>query len=1110
MPLIDQKQREQAIDYQRSFIVQAPAGSGKTGLLVRRLLSLLEVVEKPEQILAITFTRKATAEMRERVMSVLNKAQNGSAFEAHEQDLKPLALAVLTRDQAKQWQLLTQPARLKIQTIDALCAELVRKMPWSSRFGSVPIIESDVDNLYLLAAQNLIQKIETSQYQSALSTLLHHCNGNLQTLQSTLASALYQREEWLRLIFHDKAFDSRQTLSGHWQAILNDHMDVLETFFGQQLLKDLLGLARYAAENKDEKTPLSEEEHTALYSDNPRANIEVRSIQWQAISAILTTKDGLRKSISKTIGFPKNDAAKNQLKEILTSLADEPQAYPLLAQLKTFPVPNLSDAEWARLSAIKVVLPALAQELYVLMSERNCSDYDELSQRAIQALGETDAPTDLALIQDYTLSHILMDEFQDTSPTQLELLKRLTAGWQADDGRTLFLVGDPMQSIYAFRKADVRVFLKVRDQGINDIHPTPLELSVNFRSSPNIIDWVNQTMPHVFPMTDKPALGKVKYSPSTAHHHFGGAVQMHLCIAETPQCETREIIRLTQSIRAHYPDDNIAVLARKRTPLARIAHALREATLAFESVELETLAEQTVVQDLISLSGIFLQPLDTLAWLSVLRAPWCGMHLKDLTALRTSALPVMHQIAAVDGIDNLSTSGAQKLRQLSSALRPLFAEGERLSLTERVRRAWLSLRAPACYSEHALTHSEPFFEQLEALESGTRPLSRAYLTEACAKHKTSSPVAAIKLMTFHKAKGLEFDHVILAGLASKAGGDNRQQPLLSSALIDQRRLIAPSARADDPQPSKASFIKRYNQAIEAEEDARLLYVAVTRAKKKLYLFATLKRNKKGTSNPQSGSLLKLLWPECQTDFEHSEFLVEEPAVDNAITTEKIARPSIALMSLAAPLAPLQLPDAIHYTPTTLLAPKAALEFDWAKEDARIIGIAVHQILQFTDAARLQSWQHNIDVANIRSSLLKSGLITERLDHAMERVSHMLQTMAQDKRAQWLFDSTHTQAQSEWALSCQQQDKIENYIIDRSFIDENGIRWIIDFKTSAHEGSDVAGFLNEQENRYAPQLDQYATLVQALEPEREIRLGLYFPALGAWRERGVTALGTDPS
>jgi ATP-dependent helicase/nuclease subunit A len=109
--------------------------------------------------------------------------------------------------------------------------------------------------------------------------------------------------------------------------------------------------------------------------------------------------------------------------------------------------------------------------LWLAFQEGGEVDFIEIAARASLALGDDEAPTDLAQALDYRISHLLVDEFQDTSPVQVELLEQLTRGWLPDDGRTLFVVGDPMQSIYRFRKADVGLFLRVRQRGIGGIDP---------------------------------------------------------------------------------------------------------------------------------------------------------------------------------------------------------------------------------------------------------------------------------------------------------------------------------------------------------------------------------------------------------------------------------------------------------------------------------------------------------------------------------------------------------------------------------------------------------------------------------------------------------------
>src|SRR5690606_6361909 len=173
-----------------------------------------------------------------------------------------------------------------------------------------------------------------------------------------------------------------------------------------------------------------------------------------------------------------------------------------------------TDDQQAVLRLLIEVLWLAAAQLNVRFTEAAEVDFAEISQRALQALGHADEPTDLLLALDTVIRHILVDEFQDTSQSQIDLLERLTSGWQPDDGRTLFLVGDPMQSIYRFRKADVGCFLSVKEHGLGDVALTALELKDNFRSQANLVEWVNATCGPVFPTQNHRGLGAITYTPS--------------------------------------------------------------------------------------------------------------------------------------------------------------------------------------------------------------------------------------------------------------------------------------------------------------------------------------------------------------------------------------------------------------------------------------------------------------------------------------------------------------------------------------------------------------------------------------------------------------------
>src|SRR5207249_4707245 len=158
----------------------------------------------------------------------------------------------------------------------------------------------------------------------------------------------------------------------------------------------------------------------------------------------------------------------------LSAVTDLPDA---LAAIRELPPPCYTDAQWQALRALIESLHLAVAQLVLVFTEDGREDFTEAARRALEALGAEEAPSDLAL--DYRIRHILIDEFQDTSRSQFELLKRLTAGWEPGDGRTLFAVGDPMQSIYRFREADVGLFLQARAEGIGALRPASLKLSVN-------------------------------------------------------------------------------------------------------------------------------------------------------------------------------------------------------------------------------------------------------------------------------------------------------------------------------------------------------------------------------------------------------------------------------------------------------------------------------------------------------------------------------------------------------------------------------------------------------------------------------------------------------
>src|SRR6185312_15487675 len=206
----DAATRAEALNIRRSFIVQAPAGSGKTGLLIQRLLKLLgdDSVTQPEQVLAITFTNAATAEMRDRVLKELEKVQEpASQNEAasltedskdFESQTLHLAHQVLARDHALGWQLLKHPHRLNIRTIDSVCTEIARSLPVLSGSGGRLRPTEDAGPLHHEAARRTLLLLGHADktLDGALRDLLLHRDGNLDDCTSLLAEMLALRDQW--------------------------------------------------------------------------------------------------------------------------------------------------------------------------------------------------------------------------------------------------------------------------------------------------------------------------------------------------------------------------------------------------------------------------------------------------------------------------------------------------------------------------------------------------------------------------------------------------------------------------------------------------------------------------------------------------------------------------------------------------------------------------------------------------------------------------------------------------------------------------------------------------------------------------------------------------
>jgi ATP-dependent exoDNAse (exonuclease V) beta subunit len=292
--------------------------------------------------------------------------------------------------------------------------------------------------------------------------------------------------------------------------------------------------------------------------------------QWLGIAEMLVTKQGnLRKRVNRNQGFPPGDSGqKDALNDLLVALDRSEQCCRLIHETRILPPVRYNDEQWSVLLALFRLLPLAVMELKRLFSERSVTDHIEVALNASNALGSADDPGDVALLLDYQIRHLLVDEMQDTSSAQYRMIEALTGGWDSSDGRTLYCVGDPMQSIYRFRNAEVGQFLLAKDSGIGNLSLTTLTLRQNFRSGEMLVDWFNDVFSRVLPRQDDAQRSAVSYSAAVAVHKLEGLGQcvIHPAFGADTNVDAEIGLKVITETLAANRDDDMAVLVRSRTP----------------------------------------------------------------------------------------------------------------------------------------------------------------------------------------------------------------------------------------------------------------------------------------------------------------------------------------------------------------------------------------------------------------------------------------------------------------------------------------------------------------------------------------------------------------
>jgi ATP-dependent exoDNAse (exonuclease V) beta subunit len=1076
----DQAQRERSLDPRRSILVRAPAGSGKTTLLAQRFLTLLAEVDEPGQVVAITFTNAAAAEMRNRILDELRNEEPG-----------PIAVSVLERSQALGWDLLNLPAQLRISTIDSFCRDLAMQQPVLTGLGGNLDISEQPSELYRRAARRTLEQIGQSNValSAAIETLLDWRDNHWREIEDLTVKMLADRDRWM----HDFLLDSEQDF-------------------------DRLRLR--------------------LESSFLRAGGESGPIRY-------------------------------------------------------------TDEEWKIIRACFTLLRRAAAELRVVFTEAGAADFTEVAQIALSVLkAEDEFPIDAAQAVADGIRHLLVDEFQDTSRRQHELLRRLIAAWSDREGRTCFVVGDPMQSIYGFREADAELFPRVEKLGLEIHGDLPLlfdsvHLTANFRSECSLVESINEAFAQVFAASSGSGIEFAASEPARASTERSGPqlvtapaprLQLHCAfIPDSPRnagpdhkkevanqreaAEQQQIDEIIEIVRTHLArirsaaavsqKYRVAVLARARKSLVPIAAALRKEQIPFRAVDLESLKDRPEIIDALILARALLNPHDRVAWLGVLRAPWCGLSLADLHTLTSADSPqLLARPVAELARERAHLIGSEGRHAVDRVLQAVMS-AERLHASQPaiapgtwLEQIWLQLGGAQCVDSEARANLDLLWKSLDSLPQGEPDLLGSALTSALEDLKAQADPAAssdcgVQLMTIHGAKGLEFEVVIVPDLQAPAG---RRAPGMLSWL---ERGLPPDSLVEDPDTSESvtefliapfaqkgaesgkakKWVDRQHREREVQEACRLLYVAATRAREELHFFAR-PSYKSANGAPTElveprESLLRTAWPawraEIQSRFdEWRTTSFAQPATVAAIAASDSASASGNLFEFApfadAPTLVRRLPLEFAAQPPPLAlagdVPFVGVSRLYERHEggllSRALGKAVHALLQ-QFAHRLESESPQAALAQIArqqpriaAMIRATGVEPAVASRMAAQAVDIVRQASRDPIAQWIL-APHPDSANEIRWTGMIDGSLRTVQVDRVFraaprpnivaSPDDDTWWIIDYKTAHQDKPDPATLLPELRRQFAPQIEAYAAVLRNLRGAGiHLCAGLYYPRM----------------
>lgn len=1080
-----------ALNPRQSVSVSASAGSGKTWLLTARITRMLLEGHPPDGILALTFTRKAAAEMRHRVEERLR--QLAIADDANlDRSLAELELkaddSIRQRARGLYEKFLFHPWPLRATTLDAFCQDLVARFPREA--GIAPGFEVSEKEYSLLDAawSNLQQKI-LGQAESNASRALKSLIDEGETewgLRKIVLQFLERRTDWWT--YTDGQADPVEfaihRLRKQMEIASDDPYATLHTPSFESTLGVFcrgMGVAgNIRSVHADTVLPAQELSGAKRY----QCLIEGLFTQKLEPRAFSPSKEAQKKLGATTDRFVQAHA------EIIAIVQRTIDQLKRISTLK-------------RTEAALILGVAALEELKAECRARNRIGFADLQWYASKLLRDPDAGNWVQYKLDQRIDHLLLDEFQDTSPTQwqllLPLLEEMAAG-SSERTRSLFIVGDIKQSIYGFRRANPELLPQSAAWMQAHLGAGQQTLARSYRSSPAIIEWVNQLFepglirdfpthgtvrsgwgrvevaalvtPDVEDGDDPPPFRNPLTTPRPDPENTRALREGHLIARRIRKLvDDRWQIDVHGQARALSYGD-VLILTRNRTHLHAVEQALTESGIPFTGAARGTLLETAEAADLCALLHFLLSPIRDLELAHVLRSPMFSASNEDLIELAKAARA--NQCSWRTALDQ--SAGSPELLRAQGLLREWLQQARRLPVHDLLDRIYSQGDLAARY-EAALPTSQAarvrgnlnaFLQMALESDRGRYPSLSGFLDELSQRARGSEapdetpPSAAedqVRILTIHGAKGLEAPAVFMAQTGS-VNANNKDAGWIVEWPSSEPRpsCFVLAANKDDRDAFSQSLIDQRKQR-EAIEDMNLLYVAVTRARQFLHISGFVP----GKNNPQAS------WHELATD---AFMKMGVDAREDDVFVFCPEQPATASTTPAARIFPTDDPrlrQPLNVARATFKRPSKQEEVHDARAVAR--GNALHWLLQdlCTPGQSAATRRGRLEAA--MDAAIRDADFTNWLAEA--------QAVIDAPTLRQYFDAgKFRMAWNEVSIN----DGELYGIIDR-LVDDGETLWVLDYKT-AREGSDA-----ELLKRYRDQLQAYRSGVTRLWPGRTVRTGL---------------------